>query len=278
VEGFFDGVKDLFGGSSDQQAQASPIPGTVSTRSLATDLLKPLLKSAGSSAAVEGFFDGVKDLFGGSSSQQQQQPASRRHHHDHDSGEDLVSKVLTSGKWTQAQLDHIEAELQRTIGGTSVHARELEARFSLKLGGLTKSIVGLIGSVAGSAGIDALFGAVGGGSSATATASPARRSAPAHGDDLIAKVVSSGKWTQAQLDHIEAELQRTIGGNGVQSRDLEARFSLKLGGLTKSIVGLIGSVAGSAGIDALFGAVGGDSTTTAAARRAIATPSLNELD
>jgi hypothetical protein len=270
-------VKDLFGGSSDQQAQPSPVPGTVSTRSLATDLLKPLLKSAGSSAAVEGFFDGVKDLFGGSSSQQQQQqPVSRRSQSN--SGEELVSKVLTSGKWTQAQLDHIEAELQRTIGGTSVHARELEARFSLKLGGLTKSIVGLIGSVAGSAGIDALFGAIGGGSSATATAAPARRSAPAHGDDLIAKVVSSGKWTQAQLDHIEAELQRTIGGNGVQSRDLEARFSLKIGGLTKSIVGLIGSVAGSAGIDALFGAVGGDSTTTAAARRAIATPSLNELD
>jgi hypothetical protein len=174
--------------------------------------------------------------------------------------------------WTQAQLDEVESELQRTIGDSGLLRREIEARLSLKLGGLTKGLVGLIGSVAGSAGIDALFG----GDDKNAPAPASRRSAPTSGDELVDKVLNSGLWTQAQLDEVESELQRTIGSSSsLLGRDLEARLALKLGGLTKGLVGLIGSIAGSAGIDALFG---GDSTTTAAARRAFATPSLNELD
>jgi uncharacterized membrane protein YeaQ/YmgE (transglycosylase-associated protein family) len=147
-----------------------------------------------------------------------------------------MTDILYSSELTQDQLDEIEAELEKSFG--SVERRDLDAR-ALRLGGLTKGLVGIIGSIAGSLGIDALLGT---GKRATEVPSA---------DEIVTMIENSDAFTQEQLDGFEAEFAKAFSG-GVVARSTEAR-ALRLGGLTKGLVGIIGSVVGSLGIDALLG-------------------------
>jgi uncharacterized membrane protein YeaQ/YmgE (transglycosylase-associated protein family) len=149
---------------------------------------------------------------------------------------------VASDLFTQDQLDEVEAELSKTMAG-DLFRRDLEAR-ALKLGGVTKGVVGLIGSLLGSVGIDALFG--------SDDQQASRRAAPVGTEDLIAKIENSDLFTQDLLDQVEADLSKAMAGGLLGRSSLEAR-ALKLGGLTKGLVGIIGSVLGSVGVDALFG-------------------------
>jgi hypothetical protein len=94
--------------------------------------------------------------------------------------------------------------------------------------------------VAGSFGIDALLG------------NNNRRAVPLTLEDMISTIENSSEFTQAQLDEVEAELSKAMTGGLISRSNLEVR-AVKLGGLTKGLVGIIGSLAGSLGIDALFG-------------------------
>jgi uncharacterized membrane protein YeaQ/YmgE (transglycosylase-associated protein family) len=142
-----------------------------------------------------------------------------------------------SGAFTQEQLDEVEAELTKSL--SSIEARSLDSR-AVKLGGLTKGLLGILGSVAGSFGIDALLG------------NNNRRAVPLTLEDMISTIENSSEFTQAQLDEVEAELSKAMTGGLISRSNLEVR-AVKLGGLTKGLVGIIGSLAGSLGIDALFG-------------------------
>jgi hypothetical protein len=147
-----------------------------------------------------------------------------------------------STELTQEQLDQLEADLEKSFGSSAVVARDLDGR-ALAIGGLTKGLVGIIGSIAGSLGIGAVLG--GTGAAKRADAAPSA-------DDIIAAMQDSDVFTQEQLDEIEADLEKSFGSGAVVARDINGR-ALAVGGLTKGLVGIIGSIAGSLGISAILG-------------------------
>jgi hypothetical protein len=144
-----------------------------------------------------------------------------------------------SSEFTQEQLDEVEAELERNFGSGAVVARDVNGR-ALALGGLTKGLVGIIGSIAGSLGIGAVL---------SGTGAAKRADVAPSAEDIIAAIQGSDVFSQEQLDEIEAELEKSFA---TPSRSLDSR-ALKLGGLTKGLVGIVGSIAGSLGIGALLG-------------------------
>jgi hypothetical protein len=141
----------------------------------------------------------------------------------------------------------------------------LSARFELPASVTDKAttkLLGFLGGLAASSGVDALFHHFEGNSTLFT------RAAPTSAAELVSTIEHGGYVTQADADALEAHLLRTLHHG--QAHALAARFELpeiKLGSLTKGLVSLVGSLAASGGVDALFHEGSGNSTVSARAER-----------
>jgi hypothetical protein len=149
----------------------------------------------------------------------------------------------------------------------------LSARFELPASVTDKAatkLFGFLGGLAASSGVDALFHHFEGNSTVSA------RAAPTSAAELVSTIEHGGYVTQADADALEAHLLRTLHHG--QAHALAARFELpevKLGSLTKGLVTLVGSLAASGGVDALFHEGSGNSTVAVRAEHIPADQTLH---
>jgi hypothetical protein len=228
---------------------------------VAFDLLTDIAGAAG----LEALGDEASKLFHGGSGSST--PSSTAGPQRRGIGFDILKDIAGS-----AGLEALGDEASKLFHGDSTTAPSaqptlapgtLSARFELPASVTDKAttkLLGFLGGLTASSGVDALFHHFEGNSTLST------RSAPASAAELVSTIEHGGYVTQADADALEAHLLRTLQHG--QAHALAARFELpeiKLGSLTKGLVSLVGSLAASGGVDALFHEGSGNSTVSARA-------------
>jgi hypothetical protein len=236
--------------------------------SVAFDILKDIAGAAG----LEALGDEASKLFHGSSGSST--PSNTASAQRRGIGFDILKDIAKS-----AGLEALGDEASKLFHGDSTTAPSaqptlapgtLSARFELPASVAATKLFGFLGGLAASSGVDALFHHFEGNSTLST------RSAPTSAAELVSTIEHGGYVTQADADALEAHLLRTLHHG--QAHALAARFELpeiKLGTLTKGLVSLVGSLAASGGVDALFHEGSGNGTVSARAEHMSADETLH---